>query len=244
MRRSLVGTRTTRRVAKNSRLFSSTSNSKSNSFSSSSPSLLYIGCSEVGVPGFLTTKYRPPKLYSVLSIGGMIPPYPVNGIDKHQAGVSASIEYALTQETVKHVILCAHQNCSAVKGIYNPEAINPKAQVFKTWVQNSSLLTPTTRPNPDTDPDLEPRVLDVITRQNVAWQVDLLLSYPTIMAKRKIGQLAIHMWLCDTQKLHQQYQHQQKEEQSQEEESHAYTYMDFTTLKWTTFSNSYLESLA
>ena len=49
-------------------------------------------------------------------------------------GVSATIEYAVGVLGVPDVIVCGHTDCGVMKGVLNPEALKPLANV-SAWLE-------------------------------------------------------------------------------------------------------------
>ena len=58
----------------------------------------------------------------------MVPAYgEMNG------GVSATIEYAVVALNIRHIIVCGHSDCGAMKGVLHPEAVEQMPTV-RNWL--------------------------------------------------------------------------------------------------------------
>src|SRR3982751_6268271 len=82
------------------------------------PMALFITCADSRVVPDLITQSDPGDLFICRNAGNMVPPYgEMNG------GVSATIEYAVVALNIRHIIVCGHSDCGAMKGVLHPEAV-------------------------------------------------------------------------------------------------------------------------
>src|SRR5438552_2827987 len=76
----------------------------------------------------MLTQTKPGELFICRIIGNVVPPYP-DAI----GGVSATIEYAVGVLGVADVIVCGHTDCGVLKGVLNPEVLEPLSSV-SAWL--------------------------------------------------------------------------------------------------------------
>ncbi|MBA3829323.1 MAG: carbonic anhydrase [Taibaiella sp.] len=76
------------------------------------PDYLYVGCSDSRVPANEIMGLEPGELFVHRNVGNL-----VNNTDLN---VMACINYAVRHLNVKHIIVCGHYNCGAVKAAMTP----------------------------------------------------------------------------------------------------------------------------
>src|SRR5579871_6074659 len=91
---------------------------------SQAPEWLFITCSDSRIVPDLILGTGPGDLFISRSIGNVVP------VTRHDVdGVTATIEYAVEVLKVRHVIVCGHSDCGAMKAALNPIGLEklPKA---------------------------------------------------------------------------------------------------------------------
>ena len=78
---------------------------------SQSPEVLFITCSDSRIDPNLITQTEPGELFVIRNAGNIVPPHTVAS-----DGTVASIEFAVVALGVKHIVVCGHSNCGAMKG--------------------------------------------------------------------------------------------------------------------------------
>src|SRR5262245_41103473 len=101
--------------------------------SGQSPEALFITCADSRIVPQLITQSSPGDLFICRNAGNMVPPY-----GELHGGVSATIEYALCVLNVKHIIVCGHTDCGAMKGILHPEAVADMPTV-RSWLAHGEV---------------------------------------------------------------------------------------------------------
>src|SRR5580700_2949220 len=138
------------------------------------PVALFITCADSRIDPCLLTQTKPGELFICRVIGNIVPPYPYA-----VGGVSATIEYAVGVLEVPMVIVCGHTDCGVMKGALNPEALAAYPNVTH-WLQYAKV----------DDQDLL-----AVTEHNVVAQLNNLRTHPTVAARLKEGDLALHGWV-------------------------------------------------
>jgi carbonic anhydrase len=151
------------------------------------PTALFITCSDSRIDPCLLTQTKPGELFLCRVIGNIVPRYP-----ESIGGVSATIEYAVGVLGVPDVIVCGHTDCGVMKGVLNPEALKPLANV-SAWLHHAQ---PAREAMADYAGDLnDPEYLLALTEQNVVEQLKNLHSHPSVAARLKQGNLKLHGWV-------------------------------------------------
>jgi carbonic anhydrase len=88
------------------------------------PDYLYIGCSDSRVPANEIMGLEPGELFVHRNVGNL-----VNNTD---LSVMATITYAIKHLNVKHIIVCGHYNCGAVKSAMTPVDLG----ILNPWLRN------------------------------------------------------------------------------------------------------------
>src|SRR6202140_816809 len=92
------------------------------------PTALFITCADSRIDPCLLTQTQPGELFLCRVIGNIVPRFP-----ESIGGVSATIEYAVGVLGVPDIIVCGHTDCGVMKGVLNPEALKPLANV-SAWL--------------------------------------------------------------------------------------------------------------
>jgi carbonic anhydrase len=154
---------------------------------SQSPEALFITCADSRIVPNMITQTDPGDLFLCRNAGNMVPPYgEMNG------GVSATIEYAVCALNVRHVIICGHSDCGAVKALLTPEKLESMPTV-KSWLAHGERARRVVLEN-YRDLSGDP-LLHALTEQNIIAQLDNLRTHPSVAARMAGGTLGIHGWL-------------------------------------------------
>lgn len=156
---------------------------------SQAPEWLFITCSDSRVLPDLILGTEPGDLFISRCIGNVVP------VTAHDVdGVTATIEYAVEVLKVKHVIVCGHSDCGALKAAVNSNALDalPKA---KRWLRHVEAAFSHRQPLNPADGDAAE--LASLIRGNVVAQLANLKAQPSVAWAMKQGQLAVHGWYYD-----------------------------------------------
>jgi carbonic anhydrase len=127
------------------------------------------------------------------NIGNMVPAY-----GEMLGGVSAVIEFAVGALRVKHVVVCGHSECGAMKALLTPGSVE-KLPTVKSWLKNAhAALTVSESLQERHAQEIAQRpLIDVLTEQNVLLQVQHLKTHPSVAGAMAAGELTISGWVYD-----------------------------------------------
>lgn len=145
------------------------------------PEALFITCADSRIDPSLLTQTKPGDLFICRVIGNIVPPYP-DAI----GGVSATIEYAAGVLRVPAIIVCGHTDCGVMRGALNPEALEDYPNVT-AWLRYAQVERRETEPSPE--------FLLALAERNVVAQLKNLRTHPTVAARLRDGDLALHGWI-------------------------------------------------
>jgi carbonic anhydrase len=151
------------------------------------PSALFITCADSRIDPCLLTQTKPGELFLCRVIGNIVPRYP-----ESIGGVSATIEYAVGVLGVADVIVCGHTDCGVMKGLLNPEALKPLANV-SAWLTHGDAAREAVQEQRGTLS--EPDFLLALTERNVVEQLKNLHTHPAVAARLEQGNLKLHGWV-------------------------------------------------
>ena len=151
------------------------------------PRALFITCADSRVVPNMITDSEPGDLFTIRNAGNIVPPY-----GEALGGVSASIEYAVMALGVKHIIICGHTDCGAMKAVWHPESAE-ELKCVKNWLVNGKDA----RKRAMAKKLPEERQLQEITERNVVVQLEHLRTYPSVARALAAGKLEIAGWVYD-----------------------------------------------
>jgi len=154
------------------------------------PHTLFITCGDSRIEPSLLTGTKPGQIFVERTPGNIIPPYD----ETASVGVSASIEYAVAELGVKHIIVCGHSACGAMKALLDPNALD-ELPATRRWLQYAhSALEQLNRSD---SPDNEPNRPDRLAQLNVIEQIAHLHSHPAVQQRFTQDVVQIHGWFYE-----------------------------------------------
>ncbi len=154
-----------------------------------SPETLFITCSDSRIDPNLITHTDPGDLFVIRNAGNLIPAFGVT-----TGGEEATIEFALQALGVKHIVICGHSGCGAMKGLLQPEALSEMPSVAN-WLRHAEAtrrLVKVKYPQA-----LGDELLRAVTEENVLTQIENLQTHPAVAVAMAKEQLSIHAWVYD-----------------------------------------------
>ncbi len=154
------------------------------------PSALIVTCADSRIDPELITQTGPGELFVTRNIGNLVPTY-----GEMMGGVSAVVEYAVSALKVKHIAVCGHSDCGAMKALLHPESLESMSTV-KRWMRNAEAAMSVAESLGDKDEKPSER-LRRLTEENVLLQVQHLRTHPSVAGAVAREELTLSGWVYD-----------------------------------------------
>jgi carbonic anhydrase len=154
------------------------------------PHTLMITCADSRIDIETITSSNPGQLFITRNVGNIVP-----GYGEMLGGVSAVIEYAISALKVKHVVICGHSDCGAMKALRAPESLDALPTV-KSWLRNAHAAVATAEGMASGD-EKPGESLAHLTERNVLLQMQHLRTHPSVAGAVARGELTISGWVYD-----------------------------------------------
>ena len=151
---------------------------------------LVIACADSRVDVESITSAGPGEVFITRNIGNMVPAY-----GEMLGGVSAVIEYAVSALKVKHVMICGHSDCGAMKALLNPDSIAALPTV-RSWLTNGQAALQVAAAL-GTEEESHGKQLRRLTEQNVLMQMAHLKTHPSVAGALAQNALTLSGWVYD-----------------------------------------------
>ena len=154
------------------------------------PHTLIITCADSRIDPEAVTQSGPGEVFVTRNIGNMVPAY-----GEMLGGVSAVIEYAVSALKVRHVVVCGHSDCGAMKALLNPSSTAGMPTVT-SWLTNgkAALTVAESMAHKDERPSER---LDRLTEENVLMQLAHLKTHPSVAGALARGELTVSGWVYE-----------------------------------------------
>jgi carbonic anhydrase len=153
------------------------------------PDTLFITCADSRIDPNEITQTGPGEVFVTRNIGNMVPAY-----GEMLGGVSAVVEFAVSGLGVKHIVVCGHSDCGAMKALLSPESV-AKMPTVKSWLKNAHAALSVAETLNERLPGRE--LIDELTEQNVLLQLQHLKTHPSVAAAIAAGQLTLSGWIYE-----------------------------------------------
>jgi carbonic anhydrase len=153
------------------------------------PHTLFITCSDSRIDPELITQSGPGEIFVTRNIGNLVPAY-----GEMLGGVSAVIEYAVAALGVRHVVVCGHTDCGAMKALLQPQQVE-KLPTVKAWLRNAEAARSVVDAGGRAAD--EGQVLHSLIESNVRLQMIHLRTHPSVAGRLAEGSLTVHGWVYD-----------------------------------------------
>ncbi len=158
------------------------------------PKVLFIGCCDSRVLPNLITNTGPGDLFIIRNIGNFVAPYKPDS-DFHST--AAAIEYAVSVLNVKDIIVCGHSHCGAIASLYKPHKLENEELVHvKTWLALGQAAKELVEEMAEDDVSERDR-LALTEEISVLFQLENLMTYPTVRKRVEAGELFLNGWHYD-----------------------------------------------
>jgi carbonic anhydrase len=156
------------------------------------PDHLLITCSDSRVLPHEFTDATEGDLFEERSLGNIVPT-PESG----EIEALAVVEYAVVMLQVRHLVVCGHTDCGAMKGLLDPDLIREMPTVA-AWLANAQeTLEVVRRKHPHLQGD---ELLDAAVHENVLVQLNRLRRLPFVHKRLASGALYLHGWVFEIEK--------------------------------------------
>lgn len=153
-----------------------------------SPDVLFITCSDSRIDPSLLTQTNPGELFICRNAGNVVPPH-----SDATGGMTASIEYAVSVLKVRHIIICGHTDCGAMKGAINPDSVQTLPHV-KEWLGHCRAAVEVVKEKTESESLCNDHLNEVI-EENVLLQLNHLRTHPAVAGKIATGKVELHGWV-------------------------------------------------
>ena len=99
------------------------------------PEALFICCSDSRVVPHELTQTLPGELFICRNAGNIVPAH-----GDVLGGVSATVEYAVQVLKVKHIIVCGHSDCGAMRAVLHPDKVQSYRAVAR-WIRHAERVS-------------------------------------------------------------------------------------------------------
>jgi carbonic anhydrase len=148
------------------------------------PETLFIGCADSRVVPSEFMQTKPGELFICRNAGNIVPPW-----GSALGGTAATVEYAVQVLKVRHIVVCGHSDCGAMRALMNPEKIKGLPAV-QQWIRHADRVSAVAKEMHGHLDDKE--YLTRLIEENVIAQLDNLVTYPCVAAKMRSDSLSIH----------------------------------------------------
>lgn len=153
------------------------------------PHTLFIGCSDARLVPNDMLQAGPGELFICRNAGNIVPPH-----GDSLGGVSATVEYAVEVLKVRHIVVCGHSDCGAMRAVMNPAKVQHLRAVAR-WIRHAERVSAVAKElhGDANDHDFLNRLIE----ENVIAQLDNLATHPCVAAKLRSDSLLLHGLVFD-----------------------------------------------
>jgi carbonic anhydrase len=148
-----------------------------------SPHTLFITCSDSRIDPNLMTQTEPGEIFVIRNAGNIVPPY-----NASSGGEEAAIEFAIDGLKVKHIVVCGHSHCGAMKALLHDEMTDTLPSV-RRWLVHAEATRRRIIANDSTGS------LDQTVCENVLVQIENLKTHPSVSAALRKKAINIFGWV-------------------------------------------------
>jgi len=153
------------------------------------PKVLFITCSDSRIVPSIITKSDPGDLFVLRNIGNFVPPFEY-GLEYSSA--ASAIVYAVSVLKVEHIIVCGHSQCGAIAALFEMIPDDQEMMIIKKWLKVAEPVKEYVLKEIRTE-DKE-KLLRFAEKANIKFQIENLLTYPSIKERVESENLSIHGW--------------------------------------------------
>ena len=154
-----------------------------------SPRVMVIACSDSRVDPSQILDARPGEIFVVRNVAALVPPFEP---DSAYHGVSAALEFAVTQIAVEEIVVMGHGFCggcaAALTGQFD-RAAHGAGHFISHWIGMLSRARDSIRSR---HPALDRAAFLAMEHEGVRLSLGNLRTFPWIAEREKAGQLRLH----------------------------------------------------
>jgi carbonic anhydrase len=156
------------------------------------PDALFIACSDSRVAVNVFASTEPGDLFVVRNVGNMVTPSSSSDAVLNDESEVAAMEFALEQLKVRHIIICGHSDCGAMKAICQGRHSLPMPYL-RSWLRHGEEALSRVKAR---DQKLsESNEVNAVSQENVLLQMEHLKSYSQVTQGIQNGNLMLHgLW--------------------------------------------------
>lgn len=154
------------------------------------PHTLFIACSDSRLSTEALTQTGPGEIFVLRNAGNLVPPHGAT----LGGGEAATIEFAVAGLGVRHIVVCGHTGCGAMKALLNPESVADLPETER-WLRNAEATRLVVNSGRRHSNEHE-RWLALV-QVNVWIQLENLRTHPVVAAGLAHGTLNVHGWVLD-----------------------------------------------
>jgi len=157
------------------------------------PHALVITCADSRIHPDTLTQSHPGELFVTRNIGNMVPAY-----GDMLGGVSAVLEFAVSGLKVRHIVVCGHSDCGAMKALVEPASVAAMPTV-QHWLHNAhaALSVAQAKRTPE---QTDAEFLQSLAQRNILLQMQHVRTHPSVAGAMARGALTISGWYYDIAK--------------------------------------------
>jgi len=160
-----------------------------------SPDVLFFACSDSRVEPSLIVSTDPGDLFMVRTVGNLVAPASSGGVSVGDVSEASAIEYAVHVLGVKHVVVCGHSRCGAMKAALSGREKLTGAPNLAEWLAHAEPSKGRLERSPFIDANLPPE--DRLSQANVLEQLDHVATFARVREMADNSTLTLHAWWFD-----------------------------------------------
>jgi carbonic anhydrase len=150
------------------------------------PEACFITCSDSRIDPNLITNSPPGGLFIVRNVGNLIPCFGTSNNAE-----LAAVEYAVCALGVKHIIVCGHTGCGAMRALLEGTAVDLPAVM--QWLRHAESTAAIVREHYHHLTGGE--LLTAAAQENVLVQLEHLRTSPAVATRVSRGRVQLHGWM-------------------------------------------------
>jgi carbonic anhydrase len=153
------------------------------------PHTLFITCADSRLDPEALTQSGPGDIFVLRNAGNLVPPFGAG-----RGGEAATIEYAIAGLDVRHVVVCGHTGCGAMRALLEPASLDDLPETAR-WLRHAEATRRITRVQSRSMSAVQ--LWDATVEVNVLVQLENLRTHPTVAAGLARGELKLYGWVFD-----------------------------------------------